>query len=86
MEEPRARVVREEPDRDNITGLADAHDVAKDRVHEVVRGITRTAYNSEPMSMQVNGMLFGDRIGEALSRDASAEYTHRSTDGTSWDG
>jgi hypothetical protein len=36
MEEPRARVVREEPDRDIISSIADAHDVADDRVHEVV--------------------------------------------------
>ena len=60
MEEPRARVVREESDRDIITGGANAHDVAEDRVHKVVRGITGTAYNSERMSMQVNGMLFGE--------------------------
>jgi len=36
VEEPRARVVREEPDRDIITGVADVHDVADDRVHKVV--------------------------------------------------
>jgi hypothetical protein len=58
MEEPRARVICEEPDRDIITGVADAHDVAEDRVIIVVRGITSTAYNSERMSVQVNGMLF----------------------------
>ena len=60
VEEPRAGVVREEPDRDIITYFADAHDVAEDRVHKVVRGVTGTAYNSERMSMQVNGMLFGE--------------------------
>jgi hypothetical protein len=58
MEEPRARVIREEPDRDIIAGVADAHDVAEDRVLIVVRGISSTAYNRERMSMQVNGMLF----------------------------
>jgi hypothetical protein len=36
VEEPRARVVREEPDRDIISGVADAHDVADNGVHEVV--------------------------------------------------
>jgi hypothetical protein len=60
VEEPRAGVVREEPDRDIITYFADAHDVSEDRVHKVVRGVTGTAYNSERMSMQVNGMLFGE--------------------------
>ena len=36
MEEPRARVIREEPDRDIITEVADAHDVAVDRVLVVI--------------------------------------------------
>jgi hypothetical protein len=36
VEEPRARVVREEPDRDIITGIADGYDIAEDRVLKVV--------------------------------------------------
>ena len=36
VEEPRARVVSEESDRDIITRVADAHDVADDRVIKVV--------------------------------------------------
>jgi hypothetical protein len=36
MKEPRARVVREESDCDIVAGVADAHDVANDRVHKVV--------------------------------------------------
>jgi len=36
MEEPRARVVGVEPDRDIVAGIADAHDVADDGVHKVV--------------------------------------------------
>ena len=36
VEEPRARVVREKPDRDIITCVADAHDVADDGVLKVV--------------------------------------------------
>ena len=59
VEQPRASVVREEPDCDIITGGADAHDVAEDRVHKVVRAVTSATHNSERMSMQVNGMLFG---------------------------
>jgi hypothetical protein len=37
VEEPRARVVREEPDRDVIARVADAYDVAENGVHKVVR-------------------------------------------------
>lgn len=58
MEEPRTGVIREEPDRDIITGVAHTHDVAIDRVLIVVRGIASTAHNSERMPMQVDGMLF----------------------------
>ena len=36
VEEPRARVVREEPDRDIVTRLADAYDIADDGVLKVV--------------------------------------------------
>ena len=36
VEEPRARVVREESNRDIVPKVADAHDVADDGVHKVV--------------------------------------------------
>ena len=36
VEEPRARVVSEEPDRHIITRVADAHDVADDRIIKIV--------------------------------------------------
>jgi len=36
MEEPWARVVREEPDRDIVAGIPDAHDVADYGIDEVV--------------------------------------------------
>jgi hypothetical protein len=63
VEEPRAWVVGEEPDRDIIiiTYFTDAHDIAEDRVHEIVRGVTGAAYNGERMSMQMDGMLLGER-------------------------
>jgi len=85
MEEPRARIIREEPDRDIITGVAHAHDVAVDRVIIVVRGITRTAYNSERMPMQVHGMLFGVRSSKLMRtcRKMPAQNTHRSGKDTS---
>ena len=36
VEEPRARVVGEEADRDIVTNIADAHDVANNGVIKVV--------------------------------------------------
>ena len=51
VEEPRARVVSKEPDRDFIARVADAHDVADDRVIKVVRRITGTADHGERMAM-----------------------------------
>ena len=51
VEEPRARVVGEEPDCDTISGLADVHDVADDRVFKVVRRITSTPDYGERMAM-----------------------------------
>jgi hypothetical protein len=35
-EDPRARVIREEPDRDLITSVPDAYDVADDGIFKVV--------------------------------------------------
>jgi hypothetical protein len=89
MEEPRARVVREEPDCDIITEVADVHDVAEDGIVIVVRGVTTAAYNSERMSMQVNGMLLGERESSDLvrpCRQMPAQNTHRTADDTGWDG
>jgi len=78
VEEPGARVIRKEPDRDIVAGVAHIHDVAENRVIIVVRRVTSTAYDGKRMSMQVDGMLFREgiiQIGEALSPDASAEYS-----------
>ena len=87
VEEPRARVVREEPDSDIITSVADAHDVAEDRIIIVIRTVTSAAYNSEGMSMQVNGMLFGEKSSQLVRpcRQMPAQNTHRSAEDTSWD-
>ena len=57
VEEPRARVVSKEPDRDIVAGVADAHDVADDRVIKVIRGISSTADYEEIMAMYVNWVL-----------------------------
>jgi hypothetical protein len=37
MEEPRSRIVREEPDRHFVPTVTDTHDISNDRVIEVVR-------------------------------------------------
>ena len=90
VEEPRARVVCEEPDCNIITGVAHAHDVADDRVFIVVRVITSTADHVERMTMEVNRMLLErchDIPKMVRSRHRkSARSTHRSTSSTSWNG
>jgi hypothetical protein len=60
VEEPRARVVSHEPDRDIIGFDAYVHDVAYDGVVEVVRRTSCAANDVEGMPMQVDRMLFKD--------------------------
>lgn len=57
VEEPGTGVVGEEPDRDIVARVTDAHDVTDDGVYKVVRRIASAADDGEGMSMQVNGML-----------------------------
>jgi hypothetical protein len=51
VEEPGARVVSEEPDRDIVARVAHGHDIAEDRVIEVVCRITSTTDYVERMTM-----------------------------------
>jgi len=51
MEEPRSRVVGEEPDCDFITSVTNTHDVSDDRVVEVVGRVTSGADYVETMAM-----------------------------------
>ena len=51
MEEPRSRVVGEEPDCDFITSVTNTHDVSDDRVVEVVGRVTSGADYVEIMPM-----------------------------------
>ena len=51
VEEPRARIVSKEPDRDIIAIAAHAHDVANDRIIKVVCRITSTADYGERVTM-----------------------------------
>ncbi len=57
VEEPRARVVSEEPDRDVISATAHAHDVADDRIVEVVRRVSGTADDMKGVPVQVHRVL-----------------------------
>jgi hypothetical protein len=58
VEEPRARVISEESDRDIIVRrVANAHDVADDRVIVVVGRVTSAPDDVERMSVQVDGVL-----------------------------
>ena len=74
VEEPRAGVVREEADRDIVTGVADAHDVPNHGIVEVVRGIASATEHVEGVSVQVNGMLYKrySSSGDTIRRHASA--------------
>ena len=42
MEEPRSRIVREEPDRDFVPSVTNTHDISNNRVVEVVGRVART--------------------------------------------
>ena len=57
VEEPRARVVRLEPDRDIIARSSDAHNITDDGVIIVVGRVARAANDVERVAVQVDGML-----------------------------
>lgn len=57
VQEPRARIVRDEANRDVVRGRADAHDVATRRVGEVVLVRARDAYDVEVVPVQVHRVL-----------------------------
>ena len=57
VEEPRARIVSLESDRDVIARVPDAHDIAFDGVDVVISRATGAADNVEGVSVQVNRVL-----------------------------
>jgi hypothetical protein len=57
MQEPRARVVSEEPDGDIVVAVADAHDITDDRVVIVISRAASTADDVEGVPVQVDRML-----------------------------
>ena len=62
-EEPRARVVCEEPDRDIIAQATHAYDVADDGIVVVVRRVFRAPDDIEVMPMQVDRVLIKNAGG-----------------------
>ena len=57
VEEPRARVVRLEPNRDIIARIPDAHNVTDDGVIIVIGRVARATDNVECVTVQVDGVL-----------------------------
>jgi hypothetical protein len=57
VEEPRARIVSFESDRDVIARVPDAHDITFDGVVEVISGVAGAADDVEGVSVQVNRVL-----------------------------
>ena len=57
VEEPRARIISEEPDRDVIVSVSDAHDVADDWVVKIISLAPGAADDVEGVSVQVNRVL-----------------------------
>jgi hypothetical protein len=91
MEEPGTRVVGEEPNRDVITGVADAHNIPDDRIVKVVRGIAGAADDIEGVSVQVNWVLFrrAMRVRARVLVSLKGRHmmvTHRSAKGTTGNG
>jgi hypothetical protein len=57
VEEPRARIVREESDRHVVARVTHAHNVADDRIVIVVSRISSAADDVEGMPVQVDRVL-----------------------------
>ena len=57
VEEPRAGVVRLEPDRDIIASISDTHNVTNDGVIIIVGLVARATDNMERVAVQVHGVL-----------------------------
>ena len=58
MEEPRSRIVGEEPDSDFIPTSANRHDISDDRVVEVVGRTIGAADHMEIVPVQMDRVLF----------------------------
>jgi hypothetical protein len=91
VEEPGTGIVGEEPNRDVITGVADAHHIPDNRIDKVVRGVAGAADDIEGMSMQVNRVLYRRAMRVKVMAPTSPKghnmmNTHRSANGTTGNG
>jgi hypothetical protein len=57
VEEPRSRIVREEPDRDFVSRVTHTYDISNDRIVEVVGRISCAPDYMEIMPVQVDWVL-----------------------------
>ena len=81
MEEPRARVVRREPNRNVIAGRAGADDIALRGVDVVVVGSAGGADNMEDVAVKVEGMRLAGRSGGHWEGDLDGRIVRESVDG-----
>lgn len=59
MQEPWARIVCLEAERDIISTSTDADNISTYRVCVVIVGVSRDPYNVECVTMKVEGVLYG---------------------------
>ena len=85
MEEPRSRIVGEEPDCDVIPGVANTHDISDNRVDEVVGRVTSAAYHMKIVPVQMDRVLLMEEIALnlviSIARIANTYRPIRSTTG-----
>jgi hypothetical protein len=62
VEDPRARIVGEETNRDIIPSLTNTHHIPNNRVDKVVGRVTSAADHMEVVAMQMNRVLSKDAI------------------------
>ena len=62
MEEPRSRIVGEEPDCDVIPSVANTHDISDDWIDEVVGRVTSAADHMKIVPVQMNRVLLMEAI------------------------
>lgn len=57
MQEPRARVVSNEAERNVVVGTSDVHHITTDGVGVIVRRASSNAYDVKGVSVEMEGML-----------------------------
>jgi hypothetical protein len=87
VEEPRARVVRKEPNCDHIPSVTHTYDISDNRVVKVVGGVTSAADHMEAVPVQMDRVLLREATAINLTL-FQKQYgsAHRSTNDASRDG